>query len=495
LERSRILVAVAIAVAPVAGLIGFGCSDDDPPTIGMTTVDPGGTFGAEVQVRVVGRGRVSGNIPTSIDCPGDCYARYTFTSQSDKGAADGLTLKAISTPGARFVGWTFEAEQLGTRARGPDNCSPVKRATSQPGNNDSPELKLSFGEVNGTAPPGQEGSCVGDLLKVPVAYKLVATFEDLPVPPEAGPDADGGDGGDGGANEILFSATPAGTTAREIGIASGYVYWKWENGSFHGVSYGFPGSSPTSIVNPGASITQFEVDSNYVLYQGSAGSMFAISGGGTSPTTMSSSTGLTCAGLASDGTSHYCRTTTGQIHGWTTGGTGPTLYQTNAPTGADLAVDTSYFFIPDLASSSANLYYVLKSTQSDAGPGSWTQLITGRSYIHSVRMNASRLFWLEYNSGSDTGQAYGNSSKFSSTFYQVHPATTGLRYIASDPSSSTTAWLATTTQILRATYSSGVSGVAVPFRSGLTGIGGIAVDNNYVYWTQSDGRVYRASKF
>src|SRR5688500_16940609 len=145
----------------------------------MTKVDPGGTFGAEIAVRVVGRGRVSGNIPTSIDCPGDCYARYTFTSQSDKGAADGLILRAISTTGARFVGWTFEAEQLGTRARGPDNCSPVKRATSQPGNNDSAELKLSFGEVNGTAPPGQEGSCVGDILKVPVAYKLVATFEDL----------------------------------------------------------------------------------------------------------------------------------------------------------------------------------------------------------------------------------------------------------------------------------------------------------------------------
>lgn len=488
------MVAVAIAVAPVAGVIGSGCSDDETPTVRMTNVDPGGTFGAEVAVRVVGRGRVSGSIPTSIDCPGDCYARYTFTSQSDRGAADGITLKAIPTEGVRFVGWTFENEQLGTKARGPDNCSPVKRATSQPGDSNSPELKLTFGETTGSAPPGQESSCVGDLLKVPVAYKLVARFEDIPII-EAGPDVDGGDGGDGGANQILFEATPVGTVAKQIGVANGYVYWKWENGSLHGVSYGFPGSTASSIVNAGTSITQFEVDNGYVLYQVSGSSFFAISGGGTSPTQMTGSSTLTCVGLASDGTSHFCRTSTGEINGWNTVGTGPTLYQVGAPTGADLAVDTSYFFIPDLAPSSASLYYVLKSSVSDAGTSGWSASITGRSYIHTVKPGSSRLFWLEYNSGTDTGIAYGNSSKTSSINYQVHPSTTGLRYIAADPSSSTQVWLATPTQILRGTYSSGVSGAAVPFRTGLTNVGGIAVDSSYVYWTQSDGRVYRASKF
>ena len=32
------------------------------------------------------------------------------------------------------------------------------------------------------------------------------------------------------------------------------------------------------------------------------------------------------------------------------------------------------------------------------------------------------------------------------------------------------------------------------FRDGLTGIGGITVDETHVYWTQNDGRVYRAPK-
>jgi hypothetical protein len=32
------------------------------------------------------------------------------------------------------------------------------------------------------------------------------------------------------------------------------------------------------------------------------------------------------------------------------------------------------------------------------------------------------------------------------------------------------------------------------FRTGLAGLGGIAADASYVYWTQSDGRVYRALK-
>ena len=117
LSTRRTIVAVGISITPIAALGWLGCSDDDPKPTGMAVVDPGGTFGAEVAVTVVGRGRVTGSIANGIDCPSRCYVRYTFTDSSAPGAAAGLGLKAIATRGARFTGWTFETEPLATKGR------------------------------------------------------------------------------------------------------------------------------------------------------------------------------------------------------------------------------------------------------------------------------------------------------------------------------------------------------------------------------------------
>lgn len=508
MERSRIFVAVAIAVAPIAGVIGSGCSDDETPTVRMTNVDPGGTFGAEVAVRVVGRGRVSGSIPTSIDCPGDCYARYTFTSQSDKGAADGITLKAIPTEGVRFAGWTFEKEQLGTKARGPDNCSPVKRATSQPGDSNSTELKLPFGETTGSAPPGQESSCVGDLLKVPVAYKLVARFEDISVI-DAGPDGDAGDAGDGGSpGTLLFEAPAIGATGGELFIISNRLYWKYNAGGLHGIATGLTsaaaGSQPLVVVSPASTIPRFEGDQYNVMFQTSGGALGLFNTSNPTTPVTSFSSVPTCDAIESYSTSLLYCLSAGTLYSWSTSGGAQTVVASSAPatTGRNFAVTSSYFWVVNDpgASGAATIQRLLKST-ADGGAQTWdSNVITGRT--NPVRLLTTPSFeylaWLELNTLSDSGEV--RASTGSTTIYNPVVAENGLRLLAPDSTGSQIiAGVAPTGgasgKIYRTSVTSTPGGQLTPSVSGIPNLTGIAADSSYFYWTQNDGRVYRRSKF
>ena len=516
MERSRIVIAVAIAAAPIAGVIGSGiagsgCSEDEKPTIGMTNVDPGGTFGAEVQVRIVGRGRVTGSIPTSIDCPGDCYARYTFASQSDKGASDGLTLKAIPTEGVKFAGWTFEAEQLGTKARGPDNCSPVKRATSQPGDNANPELKLTFGEVNGTPPSGQEGACVGDLLKVPVAYKLVARFEDPPPVPEGGPDADGGDGGVG-PGTLLFDTPVAGATGGEIFIVGSRLYWKFTTntgaqGIATGITSSLPGSQPTVVVSPSGTIPKFEGDQYNVSFETSGGVIGVFNASNTTTALTSFGPAPTCDVLETYSTSLLYCLAQGTLYSWSLTGAGPRTTVTGTvpatPTGRNMAVTSSYFWVVNDPGSAntATIQRVLKSSaDSDGGMLTWDNtFITGET--NPIRLlttySSEYLAWIEYNNAADTGEVHA-SSPSSSFIYTPVIAESGLRFLAADSTSSNYIIAG-----VRPTgggnggkiYRSIVTSSALsPSVTGIPNLSGVTADSTYIYWTQDDGRVYRRTK-
>lgn len=510
MERHRIVVAVAIAVAPVAGLIGFGCSDDDPSPIGMTSVDPGGTFGAEISVRVVGRGRVTGSIPTSIDCPGKCYVRYTFDSPSARGAADGLGLKAVATNGARFVGWRFENEQLGTKAKGPDNCSPVKRATSQPGDSNNAELKLTFGEVAGTAPAGQEGNCVGDLLKVPVAYKLVATFEDIQVP-EAGPDADGGDGGDAASpGTVLFEAPVPGATGGDLFLLNGRLYWRFNSGIFQGIASGLA-TAPTTPATPqlvlpaSSTIPRFEGDVANVVFQQSNGTLGVFnSSNPTTPVTNFTSP-PTCDAVDSYSSLVYCLSG-GVLYSWSTSGGARTTVLSGAPFSVSpnrtFAATSSYFWVPNDpgGSNTASLQRVLRSSaDNDGGMLTWAPFITGETNPLRLQPNSfDYLFWIEYNSGADLGEVH-TSQGSSSTVYVPIPAENGMRFVLPDTSSSSVVAGVSPAgggagKIYRTSAFTNASSVT-PIVTNVPNMTGLAVDSNYFYWTQNDGRVYRRSKF
>ena len=50
-----------------------------------------------------------------------------------------------------------------------------------------------------------------------------------------------------------------------------------------------------------------------------------------------------------------------------------------------------------------------------------------------------------------------------------------------------------TSSIYRAYYFGGAS--TTVFRTGLSGLTGLAADSSYVYWSHSDGRIRRASRF
>jgi hypothetical protein len=511
LERSRIFVAVAIAVAPIAGLIGFGCSEDETPTVGMTKVDPGGTFGAEVQIRVVGRGSVRGSIPQSIDCPGDCYARYTFNTPGDKGAAEGLTLKATPTEGARFVGWTFEAEQLGTKGRGPDNCSPVKRPTSQPGDNANPELKLTFGEVSGTAPPGQEGACVGDFLKVPVAYKLVARFEDPPPLPEAGPDVlDGGDGGTG-PGTVLFETPAIGATGGEIFLISGRLYWRYttsggQQGIATGLTSAIAGSQPLVVLNP-TTITRFEGDQANVSYQTGGGAIGVFNASNPTIAVTSYASPPTCDALESYSTSNlFCLSGT-TLYSWPISGGSQTIVTTAVPAtpaGRNFAITSSYFWVVNdpLTTNGASIQRLSRSAVADGGPQAWeSNVITMETNpTRLLTTSAEYLAWVEFNAATDIGEVHASTgSGAPATVYVPVPAEAGLKLLAPDSLSSyviagvSPLGGGTGGKIYRTSATTN-TGALTPAVTGIPNLTGIAADSSYYYWTQNDGRVYRRFK-
>lgn len=492
--RTRALGAMATGAALSAGLFAYvGCSSDKPQE-GTPQVDPGGTYGAEVTLSVQGRGRVLSKEFAGIDCPTSCFESFVFKDKDTRGVA-GITLVAKPTEGGRFLGWKLEAAPVASRGRGPAECQPMTRQSATPGVSGSAlEITLPFGDVKAAAPAGKEAACDA-YTAVPVAYRVIATFEgDTPIV-DAGPDAPL----DGGSGELLFDTPMVGAVGRGIGVTGGRLYWQWDVGGQSAVSTGsVAGGVANNIVALGPMITQFAVD-QHVVFQTNAGSLSSIAGGDTNVVSLAGAS--TCVAVASDTQNAYCRTAgpNGEIHAWTAAtGTGPSTHVTGLPSGTDLSVDTSTFYLSDNASGAANAGTVGSIARpTDGGVAALTPIAQNQSSPTELQHNTSRVAWVNYDTNTNVGTALA-ASRFGGALVTAIPATLGLRTVAMDPSSTVTFFGLVTSAapngsaIYRA---SAAGGTPTVFRSQLTGVGGIAVDSTHLYWTDGNARVFRTRKF
>jgi hypothetical protein len=482
-----------VAVTPATAIAWSGCSSsssDGNGGTGRVTVDPGGTFGADVGITVIGRGRVTSNVP-GLDCPASCYAGLAFADRNQDGAAAGVTLKAVATPGVRFAGWKFETASLGARGRGPELCNPVKRDTANPPLVDlsAAEITLPYGEAMGTSPAGQEAICTG-YTTVPVAYSVTATFVDEVV-------TDAGLDGDGGNGDVFLESPVANAVGHAIGIAGGRLYWLYDVGGVQSIATASTstGSIAQTVSGTSGFYTAFEIG-QHVVWQ-SSGNIGVIQGGSTFATTFSNG-GNTCVAVESDFSNVFCRTAgpSGSLISWTTAGTAMATLHTGLPIGTDFTVDSTGFSLVDTTNGTgaSTIQNVPRTATPDAGVPTFTEAVNGLTNPTQLESNSTRLFWIA-DDGSGTAQS---ASRFGGTAFSSTPATTGLRYLATDPQSTTSFFVAIApsaatgaSQIVKlSTFSTS----PVMVRQNLTGVGGVTADSSFVYWTQNDGRVYRAAR-
>jgi hypothetical protein len=471
-------------------------------------VGSGPTFGAEISVAIKGRGRVVSE-PAALDCPSSCFARI-IVSQADLDASDeGLVLTPQVTIGSHFVGWTYEAVELGVRAGGPSQCSPMRRATTVlPVASGATRLVLKYGETTGTPPAGLEAECA-EFTTVPVAYALTATFEEDAVIP--GPRAPGP------ANEVLFEPPILGIVAsKEIGVLDGRVYWRFDQQNLSG---GVGGGGPLSVVASGVAsgqadgkgpgsiihvppfdiISRFDVD-RHVVFQHSSGLVESIQSGSGVRTALGYV--APCASLASDTTTAYCR---GDWSGTSTYlwsmpiSDGGSSYVYTLPRGRDLAIDDENFYFSEIPSGTPHGQATVESaTRFPDGGGSVpviTKLVAGQTAPFELTVGPEHLFWLDEQPG---GLVSANTAPKLGEGAGLARPVPGGRFLAVDPSSPTTFYVGITNSLTAGdsyiVKASVLSAAVTSFRAGLTGLGGIAVDATHVFWTQNDGRVYRAPK-
>ena len=138
---------------------------------------------------------------------------------------------------------------------------------------------------------------------------------------------------------------------------------------------------------------------------------------------------------------------------------------------------------------------VTRDPDVDGGTPSFTTLAYGQTSPFGMSVGPSYLAWIDA-VGSGTFAARSASKSFFTSTPATGLTETALRYVAADPIASEY-WLGVgddgngAWQIYRV-----LVGTSSPtfFRSGTTDLGGLAVDDTYVYWTQPNGRVYRAFK-
>jgi hypothetical protein len=488
----RSALALLVAAVPTAALAWAGCSSSSSTSggDGRVNVDPGGTYGAEVTVTVLGRGRVTSSL-AGVSCPGDCFARYVFGDRSEDGAAGGVSLKAIPTPGVTFAGWKFETTSLGARGRGPASCNPVTReSTTLVLDLKSPEIVLPYGEVNGIAPLGQEGACAS-YTTVPVAYNVTATFVEATVN-DSGVDADAG-------GEVFLESPVANASAKEIGIVAGRLYWRYESGGVSAMATAstLQGAVAQTVSGTTGFYNAFEIGQQNVVWQTNSGTIGVITGGSTTSQSFSSG-GVSCVAVESDFSNVFCRTTTQTIASWTTAGGTVVNLHSGLPTGTEIAVDSSYIFLVDTSggAGASAIRSIPRGGTVDAGTPVFTDIATALTNPTQLELNTSRLFWIDFDTGTNAGVAK-SVSRFGGTTFSSTAATVGLRHLALDPQSTTSFFVAAVpstpgTSVIAKLSSS--STTPTPVRQNLTDVGGIAADASYVYWTQSDGRVYRAQR-
>ena len=496
------LVACAVVLATVIVAVLAACTGDGT----ASSEPPAGTYGAEISLSIVGRGRVT-TVPATIDCPGSCFARILLPSAAVDGGDGGITLIAEGTSTAHFVGWSFAESDLGVRARGPSQCSPMTRKASVPATVDrSTVIVVPFGETQGTPPRGHEEECA-PFTSVSLGYAVTATFEE--DPPLPGFDAAPPDEAD---LDVLFLPKMPGSQAMEIGVTGGYAYWRFTLG---GPSSGVAGSYLASggfdeIVPPNRVIRSFHVDRNAVFQYADDDSLWVIQAGQLSATML----GLAppCLALASDALNVYCRAALDAgtaIYAWPVNGAADPPPQSLVhvlPAGSTLAVDAERFYFSEddvLFLGHAKILSTTRDADVDGSAPDFTTVATGQTSPFGLSLGPRFLAWIDLDGKSRSTRSAAKQQPPGAGFFDGLVRVDGVRFVAADPSSNaywvgvgddgSGAWVIY--QTLAGTgqtptfVRSGLGG-----SNGLSDLGGLAVDAATLYWTRRNGRVYRAPK-
>jgi hypothetical protein len=294
-------------------------------------------------------------------------------------------------------------------------------------------------------------------------------------------------------------------TGHEIGVTGGKVYWRFDRDGYSGIASGQTdgqGGGSTVVVQPTGSIVKFRVDRHVVFQTSQNGSMYLeLIPSGTNTVRFLGYFSIPCVSLPSDDNVAYCRALNG--------GGSTYLYSLNAnvpsymywytlPLGNDLAIDGETLYFPE-DHGAVSGQAIMESTPRifDGGsPGfaTVTQLVHNQTSPRELRVAGDTMFWLDDQSPNFTSANTAPKTGLDGGAL-ITRAATGARFLAVDPN-------LTNFYVAIGTPGEGYSIVRgdvttvlmTSFRTGITGLGGLAVDDRYVYWTQSDGRVYRAPK-
>lgn len=206
------------------------------------------------------------------------------------------------------------------------------------------------------------------------------------------------------------------------------------------------------------------------------------------------------AALPTDDTSAYCRYnsgTQGSVFILKLDGTGYRFLDL-LPFGSDLAVDDTSLFFTDVRTDFSFNGSTLESSSKDASAVlDASKLVPNASNPTHLVATATELAWLDIDetngpsiishapkTGADSAAAY---NLFIPIIELVVDPTDAHTFYAASTSSAVTG----PAQIYRYRTDTTSSTVVL---SGMDSVNGLAVDDAYIYWTQNDGRVYRALK-
>jgi len=478
---------VAVLGLPVCGLYlqTAGCSSSS--SNGPTTAPPGGTFGALVTVHVVGGGRVHSS-PAGVDCPGSCAHSFIFDQATD-GALAGVTLTAEGTAAWKFTGFTFNQVNVAGRGEGPAACQPITRPSSGPppgvGVN-AATMTLPPAEVSGTS-EAEGGAFCGAYTKLPAAYDITATF--VSTMPQEGGTVDGGM--DGGGPDMLYDRPTSNAIGRRIFYMenTSQVLWQTDDGAQSTISYGAVSGFSHGTVATSSLISKFWGGTGAVAYQ-SSGSLYGVFSPYTTSTLFSFAP--TCAALTADSTYAYCLGTDGTFARWS-----------HFSPSTTIPLDNGFFNVSSLDNDPAQSFAIFSDTignvsrvstttfdggmpQTDAG---LVQVATGQLSPHEIHVANQTAYFITNTSQIVSAPVIGGGPV--STIGISH---SGLTSFAVDPFES---FIVAAIVPSTATGASSVIRISLPggttttIRSGLTGVGGVATDGNYVFWTDITGRVFK----
>lgn len=481
----------ALVLCVSAASAWSGCKEDDEDSgADPSTVE---TYGAEVTVTVVGRGRVTAQ-PKGIDCPGTCFARIAFVPGEIDAAVTGISLAIEPGTFAHFVRWTFEAIPTPIKSSGPDSCSPMKRTSIIPAGIDplAYAITLPLGEVAAEPPVGREKECA-TFARTASSYVATATFAD--------------DGEDSGILDAsvppAFSTPVSGVEAREVGVTGGIVYWRYQTlgDNRSGIAAANTGGgSARVVVDANEAITSFDVDAHVVYQRGGQSSLWVIPSGSFTPTSpIQLQSAPFCDAVASHATNVYCRVPSGgaqhYIYQWAASG-GSANYLYAVPRGFDLAVDDTALYFSEESGGGPGAA-LIRSGSRISGGGPIGTIVIGQTTPRDLRVQSGYLFWLD-GAPTTTGLRSARAAVANGMTARELVVIPGARLIATDPDVPGRLWAGVYTEgqgfsIVHADAATTGSATS-PLRSRLPRLNGLAVDSAWVYWTQGDGGVHRALK-